>query len=78
MGRKGCVMSITEILASAQYLVDGKGNKKAVQVDLSVWEEIVATLTDLDDEAQWEESFANSQDVLEMLADEAASLFDSH
>jgi len=37
-------MSISEIIKSATYLVDADGNKKAVQVDWSVWEELLAVL----------------------------------
>jgi len=33
-------MSIHEILQAAQFVVDAKGNKKAVLVDYSLWEEL--------------------------------------
>jgi hypothetical protein len=42
-------MSITELLQSAQFVVDAEGNRKAVMVDYAVWEEFVAMLEDLED-----------------------------
>ncbi len=32
-------MSLLELLDSAQFVVDAAGNKKAVQLDLVIWEE---------------------------------------
>jgi hypothetical protein len=39
-------MTLTELIHSAQvqFLVDESGNKKAVLVDFSVWQEILAAL----------------------------------
>jgi hypothetical protein len=42
-------MSIHEILQAAQFVVDAKGNKKAVLVDYSLWEELLTLLEDLED-----------------------------
>ena len=42
-------MSVTELLQSAQFVVDAQGNRKAVMVDYAVWEEFVAMLEDLED-----------------------------
>lgn len=37
-------MTTIELLNSAQFIVDHDGNKKAVVLNLTVWEEIVAAL----------------------------------
>ena len=42
-------MSISELLQAAQFLVDAKGNKKAVVCDYGLWEELLAILEDLED-----------------------------
>jgi len=42
-------MSVTELLQSAQFVVDGHGNKKAVVFDYAVWEELLRLLEDLED-----------------------------
>jgi len=42
-------MSVTELLQSAQFVVDGYGNKKAVVFDYAVWEELLRLLEDLED-----------------------------
>ncbi len=42
-------MSITELIRTAQFVVDSDGNRKAVQLDLAVWEELITLLEDLED-----------------------------
>ena len=42
-------MSVTELLESAQFVVDAEGHKKAVMVDLKVWEELLTMLEDVED-----------------------------
>ena len=42
-------MSIHELLQAAQFVVDAKGNKKAVLFDYSLWEELLTLLEDLED-----------------------------
>ena len=41
-------MTTTELLNSVQFITDADGNKKAVIVDLPIWEEIAAALEKLD------------------------------
>ena len=48
-------MSITELLKTAQFVVDGSGNRKAVQLDLPVWEELLTLLEDLEDTGEIEQ-----------------------
>jgi hypothetical protein len=42
-------MSVTELLQSAQFVVDAGGNKKAVVLDYTIWEELLTLLEDLED-----------------------------
>jgi len=42
-------MSITELIQTAQFLVDVAGNKKAVVLDYDRWEELLDLLVDLED-----------------------------
>ena len=42
-------MGVTELLEAAQFLVDAKGNKKAVMLDYTIWEELVSLMEDLED-----------------------------
>jgi hypothetical protein len=60
-------MTISELSSRVRFITDPSGSRQAVVLDLAVWEEILSAL----DEAGWDESFANSQDALAKLADEA-------
>lgn len=42
-------MSTTELLQAAQFIVDAHGNKMAVVLDYTVWEELVALIEELED-----------------------------
>jgi len=42
-------MSVAELLQSAQFVVDADGHKKAVIVNLEVWEELLTILEDVED-----------------------------
>jgi hypothetical protein len=42
-------MTISELVESAQFLVDSEGNKKAVLLDFTTWEALLQLLDDLDD-----------------------------
>ena len=69
-------MSVTELIKSVEFLVDAEGNKKAAVLDWSAWEELVILLErledqEVEDERNWNEILANSQDLLSNLADEA-------
>jgi hypothetical protein len=37
-------MSVAELIQSVEFLVDATGHKKAVMLDMAMWEEIVAIL----------------------------------
>ena len=42
-------MSTTELLQTAQFLVDTNGNRKAVVLDYVLWQELLTLLEDLED-----------------------------
>jgi hypothetical protein len=42
-------MAVTELLQTAQFLVDAEGNKKSVVLDYTLWEELLTWLEDLED-----------------------------
>ena len=42
-------MSVADILKSAKFVVDDKGNKKAVVFDFAIWDEFLDLLEDLED-----------------------------
>jgi hypothetical protein len=45
-------MTVTDLITSAQFVVDDQGRKRAVLLDLTAWEEVVARLSNLEDEQQ--------------------------
>ncbi|WP_420628973.1 hypothetical protein [Candidatus Leptofilum sp.] len=49
-------MTVNEILASVQYVVDRDGQQTAVQLDLSVWKTIQQMLEDIEDIADFEQA----------------------
>lgn len=44
-------MSIAELIEAVEFVVDAQGNKKAVLVDLAVWQEVLQLLADALEEA---------------------------
>lgn len=62
-------MTIAEILNAVHYVVDEQGNRKAVQVDLPLWEELVTLLEDLEDS----EELARLSEAVEKGEEEAIS-----
>lgn len=42
-------MSVNELLAKVQFVVDTGGNKTAVMLDYSDWEELMTLLEDIED-----------------------------
>lgn len=62
-------MTIAEILNAVHYVVDEQGNRKAVQVDLPLWEELITLLEDLEDS----EELARLSEAVEKGEEEAIS-----
>ena len=42
-------MSVIELLRKAQFVVDASGNRKAVLLDYTAWEELLTLLEDWED-----------------------------
>ena len=42
-------MGVTELVQTAQFLVDTAGNKKAVVLDYAIWERLLTLLEDRED-----------------------------
>lgn len=64
-------MTIADLTNKVEYLTDASGQRKAIVLELAVWEELLRLLEEFADEQQWAEVFATSQDQLAQLADEA-------
>ena len=50
-------MSITELVKSAQFMIDADGTKKAVVLDMAVWEELLTLLDYLTDTVEAAEAY---------------------
>lgn len=66
-------MTTADLLTSVQYVVDEAGHKKAVQIDVETWEQIVGLFTALETELEekWSQALTGSSELLVDLADEA-------
>jgi hypothetical protein len=64
-------MTIADLTNKVEYLTDASGQRKAIVLELAVWEELLKLLEEFADEQRWVEAFAASQDQLAQLADEA-------
>jgi hypothetical protein len=42
-------MTVTELLDAVQFVVDAEGKRQAVQLPLTLWEELVTLLEDIED-----------------------------
>ncbi|GEM_PF-912995 len=52
-------MTLTELLQNAQFVVNAKGQKQAVQLELPIWEELLAVFQNhLDEEEPTQELLA--------------------
>ena len=56
-------MTVNEILASVQFVVDREGKQTAVQLDLSVWEKIQQLLEDIEDIADFEQAQQEDDEI---------------
>ena len=60
-------MNITDLLRSAQFVVDAQGNKKAVQFDFAIWQAalpLLERLGDLEDQDDIEAVVAAYEEYL--------------
>lgn len=56
-------MTVAELTNQARYVTDAEGNRQAIQLDLAVWEELVALIEELEaeDRQQLLEAVAESR-----------------
>jgi hypothetical protein len=57
-------MTVTELLETAQFLVDTKGKRKAVVLDYTVWEELLTLLEDLEDAGEIRRLRESGEEIL--------------
>lgn len=57
-------MSIAELIKTAQFVVDGDGNRRAVQLDLVVWEELITLLEDLEDAEEMAQAHQEDDELI--------------
>lgn len=71
-------MRVVELLQGIQFLVDGEGNKKAIVLDLALWEELLAWLKDVEETCQLEQAGPETTRLTQREARlrEARSVFD--
>jgi len=51
-------VTVTDLLQSAQFVVDADGNRQAAQFDIARWEELVALLKNIEAwEQEWRQPF---------------------
>jgi hypothetical protein len=51
-------MTLTDLLQSAQFVIDADGNRQAVQFDIAQWNELVALLKNIEAwEQEWHQPF---------------------
>ncbi len=46
--------AIYELIGAAEFVIDAEGQKKAVLLDFSVWEDLLNLLEDIEDSAETE------------------------
>lgn len=53
--------AIYELIETAEFVVNAEGEKKAVMLDFSVWEDLLNLLEDIDDSAEIESVRASGE-----------------
>ena len=56
--------SIHNLLETVEFVVDVEGQKKAVMLDYSVWEDLVSLLEDIEDSAEVEASRNSGEELI--------------
>ena len=57
-------MNSTELLQNVQFVLDTDGNKTAVQIDYTAWEELLTLLEDLEDAEEIRQSRASGEEAI--------------
>ena len=55
---------IQELLETAEFVVDIQGQKKAVMLDYSIWEDLLQLLEDIEDSAEIEASQMSGEEPI--------------
>ena len=56
--------SIHKLLETVEFVVDVEGQKKAVMLDYSIWEDLVSFLEDIEDSAEIEASRNSGEEIV--------------
>lgn len=57
-------MTTAELLDSAQYLVDDTGQKKAVVIEMSLWEKVLEILENIEDEKEMTRLLNSDEEII--------------
>jgi len=57
-------MTVAELLDHVKFVVNPKGKKSAVLVDLDIWEQIVALLEDAEDADEMKKAFSVKEETI--------------
>ena len=58
-------MTVTELLDAVQFVVDAEGKRQAVQLPLTLWEELVTLLEDIEDAEELEKLDTKDGEIIE-------------
>ena len=56
--------SFHKLLEKVEFVVDVEGQKKAVMLDYSIWEDLLSLLEDIEDIAEVEDSRNNGEEMI--------------
>jgi hypothetical protein len=62
------IMSVAELLESAQFVVDAQGNRKAVMLDFALWSEVLQLLQQLEELEEEQEDVRAIREIEARLA----------
>ncbi|MBM3151444.1 MAG: hypothetical protein FJZ96_04445 [Chloroflexi bacterium] len=57
-------MTVAEILSHVKFVVNPKGNKSAVVLDMDIWEQILTLLEDAEDADEMRKAFAVKEEII--------------
>ena len=60
----GMNISVQELLAKVDLVVDGQGRRKAVIIDISIWEEVLDWIEMMEDSAEIEASRTSGEETI--------------
>ncbi len=57
-------MTLTQILDTVQFVVDGAGERRAIQMDITMWQELLKLLEDLEDTEELRQAIQEEDEVI--------------